>query len=146
MTTLAEEDIGRRALLDILIPVEHAPDSSTGTARRKKQRFRLKKRRLREEGAPAVDVEPRPTHISVVERLSSETVSVCWSDARFGRYSEQIWRLGRARSDSFCLLTGRQIRYGDKIFRPRTQQGYLTPDHNRMILACAVDDLYCTEC
>jgi hypothetical protein len=145
MGTLAEEDVGRRALLDILTPVAHASESATDTARRKKQRFRLKKRRLREERAPEVDVEPRPTHISVVERLSSETVSVCWSDARMGRYSEQTWRLGRARTESYCLLTGRQIRYGDRIFRPRTEQGYLTPDHNRMILACAVDDLCCTD-
>ncbi|MPW24029.1 DUF3331 domain-containing protein [Paraburkholderia sp. CNPSo 3157] len=144
MTTLSEEDIGRRALLDILVPVAHASDSATDTARRKKQRFRLKKRRLREEGTSEVDAEPRPTRISVVERLSSETVSVCWSDARMGRYAEQIWRLGRARTDSFCLLTGRQIRYGDRIFRPRTEQGYLTVDHNRMILACAVDDSCCT--
>ncbi|WP_369122649.1 DUF3331 domain-containing protein [Paraburkholderia piptadeniae] len=96
MGTLAEEDIGRRALLDILIPNAHTPDSATGTARGKKQRFRLKKRRMREERAPEVDAEPRPTCISVVERLSSETVSVCWSDARMGRYSEQVWRLGRA--------------------------------------------------
>ena len=144
MTAFAEEDVGLRALLDILAPAAHAADPATGTVRRKKQRFCLKKRRLREEGVPEVEAEPRPTSISIVERLSSETVSVCWSDARMGRYSEQIWRLGRARTDSFCMLTGRPIRYGDRIFRPRTQQGYLTSDHNRMILACAVDDLCCS--
>ncbi|MFP3646030.1 DUF3331 domain-containing protein [Paraburkholderia sp. SIMBA_054] len=141
MDALVEDEIGRRALLDILTSVAHTPDSKTGIERRKKRRFYLKKRRLREDSVSAVDPQPRPTHISVIERLSSETVSVCWSDARMGHYSDQVWRLGRARADSFCLLTGRQIRYGDSIFRPRAERGYLMTDHSRMILAWAVDEV-----
>jgi hypothetical protein len=145
MSTLVEGDIGRRALLDIVTPAAQTVDSAAVTGHRKKQKFRLKKR-PHDEAPPTVDVPPRPTHITIVERLSSESVSVCWSDARLGRYSDQTWRLGRARIDSLCLLTGRRIRYGDKIFRPRTQQGYLSPEYNRMILACVVDDFVAPAC
>ncbi|HEX7908005.1 MAG TPA: DUF3331 domain-containing protein [Paraburkholderia sp.] len=91
-----------------------------------------------------VVADPIPARISI-ERLSSEAVSVCWSDARLGRCSEQIWRLGRARIDSYCLLTGRRIRYGDKVFRPRTQRGYPSPEYNRMILACVLNDFFCND-
>lgn len=139
MTELAKEDIGRRALLDVLTSATQTPASSTGVERRKLQRFRLKKR-LRAEAVSTVDVESRLTRISIVERPSSETVSVCWSDARMGRFSDQIWRRGRARTNSFCLLTGRQIRHGDEIFRPTKQVG-LAADQDRMMLACAVDEV-----
>lgn len=91
-----------------------------------------------------VVADPVPARISI-ERLSSDAVSVCWSDARLGRCSEQTWRLGRARIESYCLLTGRRIRYGDKVFRPRLQQGFPSPEHNRMILACVLNDFCCTD-
>jgi hypothetical protein len=137
MATLVEEDIVQRALLDILDPPTQTPESSTGVQHREKKKYRLKKRLLGQ-GLPAANAVPRSIRISVVERLSSETVSVCWSDATMGRCSEQTWRLGRARTNSFCLVTGSQIRYGDEIFRPRIQQGDLSAAHDRMILAWVV--------
>lgn len=142
MTMFVEEDIGRRALLDILTSVAQTPHSNAGAPpRKKKQRFRPKKRLRDEDAAPSVEAEPQPTCVSIVERLSSETVSVCWSDARMGHCSEQTWRLGRSRIEAFCALTGERIRYGDRIFRPRTQRGCGCPGQGRMILACAVDEL-----
>ncbi|WP_250516505.1 DUF3331 domain-containing protein [Caballeronia sp. INDeC2] len=96
---------------------------------------------MRNDDAPAINADARVTCISIVERTSSQTVTVCWSDARMGHFAEQVWRLGRACADSFCVLTGKQIAYGDKIFRPRVWRG-VAPDEDCMILACAVDEMF----
>lgn len=139
MTKPTKEDIGRRALLDVLTPSAQTQLSPTGIGRRKMKRFRSNKR-LHDEAVSSAEAVSRPTCIAIVERPSSETVSVCWSDATMGRYSEQIWRLGRARTSSLCLLSGRVIRYGDEVYRSPAQQGCLSVDQDRMILACAVDE------
>ena len=144
MTCRNEDNIVRRALIALLEPkpVAWEAEATANT--------RISTRKYRQSDCAATGaLEPVaaavvPVRISIVERLSSETVSVCWSDATLGRYAEQTWRLGRARIDSHCLLTGRRIRYGDHVFRPRKPQGYLNPEHNRMILACVVNDFCLT--
>ncbi|MPW21968.1 DUF3331 domain-containing protein [Paraburkholderia sp. CNPSo 3157] len=136
-----EDNIVRRALIALLAPKPFVSEATANTYIRKKK-YRRSGRAATTTCEPVV-VEPVPARFSIVERLSSETVSVSWSDATLGRYSGQTWRLGRARMDSYCLLTGRRIRSGDKVFRPLTQQGNLSPEYNRMILACVVNDLCC---
>ncbi|WP_429563219.1 DUF3331 domain-containing protein [Paraburkholderia sp. MM6662-R1] len=79
--------------------------------------------------------------MSVLERLSSKSLSVSWSDPCTGRYADQIWRFGLAQVDSFCALTGRPIRRGDPVFRPRLSSTRLPANHNRMILASAIPDI-----
>ncbi|MEX3937632.1 DUF3331 domain-containing protein [Paraburkholderia phymatum] len=138
MTCRNEDNIVRRALIALLAPNAFASGVTANTDIRKKK-YRRSGRAATRTFEPVV-AEPVPARVSIVERLTSQTLSVCWSDATLGRYSEQTWRLGRARIDSYCLLTGRRIRYGDQVFRPLTQQRYLSPEYNRMILACVVND------
>jgi hypothetical protein len=142
MATLTDEEFVRRALLDVL---GHSPETSNEkhrSRRHKKNRFRFKKNNKREISRP-VYVEPPILRFSIVDRPSSLTVSVCWSDPRYGRHDDQTWRLGRARFESCCLLTGGAIRHGDRVFRPRTKRG-VQPDYDQMILASAVDE-FCLE-
>jgi hypothetical protein len=137
MLTFTEEEVVRRALLDVL---GHAPETSNEkhrTRRKSRNGLHLKKSNQRNASRKAY-VEPPILRFSIVDRPSSLTVSVCWSDPRYGRHDEQTWRMGRARFASCCLLTGGAIRHGDKVFRPRARAG-VHPDRDRMILASAVE-------
>jgi hypothetical protein len=135
MTRPVEEDIVRRALVGVLMPtpLESIKKAQYGP----KKKFRMTKRPPPEALEP-VPVEPPPAHISILEQLSSKTLSVCWSDPRSGHYADQVWRIGLARMDSFCVLTGMPIRRGDPVFRPRACESYFPANRDRMILASAV--------
>lgn len=139
MNAPEEEDIEQCPLLSILTPVAYAIDSASKPARRNRRRCKLKSARVSSDVTPVVHVDLRLASVSIVERSSSQTVTVRWSDARIGHFAEQIWCLGRSCADSFCVLTGQKILCGDKVFRPRIRQG-VAPDQDRMILARAVDD------
>jgi hypothetical protein len=78
--------------------------------------------------------------VSIVEKLSSKTLSVSWSDARTGRCSEQIWRFGRARFDSRCVVSGKPIRRGEAVFRPQSDGVIHPATRYHMILASSVPD------
>jgi hypothetical protein len=136
---LTEEDVVRRTLLDLLSPVTLASNDKDHAEQQKKKKFRMKQCGT-DEGSRSRDAASRPIRVSVIERLSSLTVSVCWSDPRLGRQDDEVWRLGRARSRSRCLLTGKAIQHGDWIFRPRVERDYLWADRDRVILASAVDE------
>lgn len=81
---------------------------------------------------------PTPSRFSVVEKLSTTTISVRWSDPCMGRYESQIWGIGSAPADAVCALSGKAIRRGDSIFRPRVSRTYVPVNRHRMILASAV--------
>ncbi|MBY4830561.1 DUF3331 domain-containing protein [Burkholderia dolosa] len=83
-----------------------------------------------------------PLHISLVEQLSPTTISISWSDACMGHYTDQIWRIGLAHAEAVCMLSGVSIRPGDSVFRPRVQRSHVPINHDRMILAAAVADLF----
>jgi hypothetical protein len=137
MTRPVEEDIVRRALVGVLMPTPSTLESTRKTQYGPKKKFRMTKRPPPEALEP-VEVEPPPAHISILELLSSKTLSVCWSDPRSGHYADQVWRIGLARKDAFCVLTGRPIRRGDPVFRPRACETYFPANRNRMILASEV--------
>ncbi|WP_460904889.1 DUF3331 domain-containing protein [Paraburkholderia jirisanensis] len=82
--------------------------------------------------------------VSIIEKLSSQTLSVSWSDPRAGRYSEQVWRLGRARFDARCAVSGRPIRRGEAVFRPLSNRSAHPARRDQMILASSVPG-YCSE-
>jgi hypothetical protein len=82
--------------------------------------------------------------VSIVEKLSSKTLSVSWSDPCAGRYSEQVWRLGRARFDARCAITGRPIRRGEAVFRPLAKESDHPARRSHVILATSVPG-YCSE-
>jgi hypothetical protein len=86
--------------------------------------------------------EHSPLHISIVEKLSSTTISVCWSDPCLGHYANQIWGIGSARGDAICALSGERIRRGDSIFRPRAYGSQVPINRHRMMLASAVSGLF----
>jgi hypothetical protein len=82
--------------------------------------------------------EPSPLHVSVVEKLSSTTISIRWSDPCLGHYANQIWGIGLAQADAVCVLSGKPIHRGDSIFRPRVHRSHTPLNRHRMILASAV--------
>ncbi|WP_246089251.1 DUF3331 domain-containing protein [Paraburkholderia guartelaensis] len=58
-------------------------------------------------------MEPVPARISIVEQLTSQTLSVYWSHPQSGHCADQVWRKGVARRPSFCALRGMRIYPGD---------------------------------
>jgi hypothetical protein len=77
--------------------------------------------------------------IEVLERLTEHTVLVHWSDATRCRYVDQVWILCKARKLGRCVLTGRPIRRGDAVYKPRRRS---VPQLNTeaMIWATAIPD------
>ena len=137
MTCRLEDDIVRRALIALLIPELSTSELS------KAERY-VRKKKLRKTKRPQAGVvesivpEPPPARIWIVEQRTSNTLSVSWSDPRSGNYADQVWRLGLARTASFCVLSGMQIRCGDSVFRPLVCERHVPVNGNRMILASAV--------
>nr|WP_250504645.1 DUF3331 domain-containing protein [Caballeronia sp. AZ7_KS35] len=89
-----------------------------------------------------MDDERPPLHLSIVEKLSSSTISVRWSDPCFGHYANPLWGMCSARTDAICALSGARIRRGDTVFRPRAYGSQLPIIRNRMILASAVSSVF----
>ena len=101
---------------------------------------RLPKFRACDCPAASVETEPvkqdnGPFRFQIVERVSRETISVYWSDARTGLYADQLWKLGRARIRSFCVLSGVLIQIGDVVYRPKSQSTGGPANRDFMILA-----------
>ncbi|MFP3556161.1 DUF3331 domain-containing protein [Paraburkholderia sp. SIMBA_049] len=135
MTLEASEDIVERALLSLLAP-QPTPISEAVFVRKKK--FRKTKRAIGEPVDEALSKELLPARISIVERLSSVTLSICWSDATSGYFGEQVWRMGLAHVHSVCALSGLPIRIGDSVFRPWVCETRTPANGHRMILASSV--------
>ncbi|SIT47935.1 conserved hypothetical protein [Paraburkholderia ribeironis] len=138
MAALSEDDFVLRTLLNVL-----SPSAEQLNACAKKQLVTLKKRRS--SVCPPVTEDhrhlaKRPSNIMVVDRLSSYTMSVSWSDPCAGRYTEQIWCTGVAPVAAICVLTGRTINPGDRVFRPRTREMRVPPNYYQMILAETIGD------
>lgn len=56
--------------------------------------------------------------VNVLDRLSDRTVTISWRDATMCHYNDQIWRLGVARRQGECALTGESVGVGEAIYRP----------------------------
>jgi hypothetical protein len=135
MTLEAGEDIIERALLCLLAP-QQAPISQV--MRVKKRKFRKTKRLLCQTANEIPKKELLPARISIIERLSSVTLSICWSDSTTGYFGEQVWRMGFAHVRSFCALSGMPIKIGDSVFRPWVSETRAPANSHRMILASCV--------
>jgi hypothetical protein len=57
--------------------------------------------------------------VRVTGRSSSTTVTVAWRDSTSGCYEDQVWRGVVARSPGVCAVSGRSIKPGDRVYRPR---------------------------
>ncbi|WP_245254317.1 DUF3331 domain-containing protein [Paraburkholderia sp. LEh10] len=93
---------------------------------------------LCEEAKETPKKERSPARISIIERLSSVTLSICWSDSTTGYFGEQVWRIGLAHGRSFCALSGMPIKIGDSVFRPWVSETRAPANSHRMILASCV--------
>ncbi|WP_321850369.1 DUF3331 domain-containing protein [Burkholderia diffusa] len=123
---LSEDTIVVRALLNVLDPSAERLDTCA------KQPFvKLTQCHV----SVCKRVTRRPANIDVVSRISSSAISVSWSDACLGRYTEQIWSRGIANVAGVCALTGRHINCGDQVFRPRACEGHVSLNRDLMILA-----------
>ena len=138
MTYQNEDDIIRCALIALLAPKSFASGSTANTFIRKKK-FR-RSDHMATKTLEHVTAEPTAARISIVEQLTSRTLSVYWSDPLSGHYADQVWRKGVARRASFCVLTGMPIHPGDSVFQPRTCETYVPANRDRMLLAAAVPE------
>ncbi|WP_035567064.1 DUF3331 domain-containing protein [Caballeronia sordidicola] len=83
---------------------------------------------------------PRPfpeAVVRVIERPSSATAIVYWSDAATCHYGYQGWRVTTATSDGACALTGAAIHRGDSVYRP-SQRDPKPQNASAMILAASM--------
>ncbi|MEZ2311877.1 DUF3331 domain-containing protein [Paraburkholderia sp. RCC_158] len=53
------------------------------------------------------------------EQQSENSMLVTWSDSTSCRYLDQVWIAGYARRGGCCALSGRAVRRGDLVFKPR---------------------------
>ena len=75
--------------------------------------------------------------VRVIERPSSATAIVYWSDAATCHYGYQGWRVTTASSDGACALTGEPIHRGDSVYRP-SQRDPKPQNASAMILAASM--------
>ncbi|SAK58071.1 DUF3331 domain-containing protein [Caballeronia ptereochthonis] len=57
--------------------------------------------------------------VRVLDKPTEQTLIVSWGDARFGRHGYQIWRTVVAQRRGTCVVTGRQIKAGETVYKPR---------------------------
>jgi hypothetical protein len=137
MTSLSDDNIVVRTLLNVLDPSAEQLDAC---ARKRHVALTRCRSNTRISAAEACyRAVKRPAQIVVTEWLSSATISVSWSDSCTGRYIEQIWCSGLSRATSICVLTGRTIRRGDRVFRPRTRGVRVPANEDQMILVEAIE-------
>ena len=73
-----------------------------------------------------------------IEWQTTCTILVSWSDSRYGRFVDQTWRAGFARTNGICGLTGKSVRRGDPVFRPLHRGNTAPKNAFDMILANTV--------
>jgi hypothetical protein len=76
--------------------------------------------------------------VRVTGRPSSTTATVAWRDSTSGCYEDQIWRGVVARNPGVCAVSGRSIKRGDRVYRPRAARPAPT-NANAMILSDVVE-------
>src|ERR1700743_2414130 len=85
----------------------------------------------------------RAMRVRVTGRPSSTTATVAWRDSTSGCYEDQIWRGVVARTSGVCAVSGRSIKRGDRVYRPRASRPAPT-NANAMILSDVVESAhYC---
>lgn len=82
------------------------------------------------------------TSVTDVERRSDKTIAVCWADATFGHYREQLWVISIAKKSAICALSGKIIRRGDEVYRPRVTALHIPSNADAMILVASLNRAY----
>jgi Domain of unknown function (DUF3331) len=73
--------------------------------------------------------------VTVVEELPKSHYALRWYDPTRCYYGEQVWSQSRARSPGRCALSGKHIKQGDKVYRPRDRGRVMPLNGHAMILA-----------
>ncbi|MDE1182145.1 DUF3331 domain-containing protein [Paraburkholderia sp.] len=60
--------------------------------------------------------------VNVIDRPSATTATLSWRDPTRCSYGDQVWHTARARVAGVCAMSGRAIRVGDAVFRPRASR------------------------
>ena len=94
--------------------------------------------------AARLDWAPSST-ITVIEKLSDTLVSLSWHDSTLCNYEEQLWSCDHARSSGRCALSGKPIRGGEPIYRPRSRGRDMPLNFREMILASELARLQCAH-
>ncbi|TCG04444.1 hypothetical protein BZM27_40840 [Paraburkholderia steynii] len=76
--------------------------------------------------------------VRLLDRPSSTTAILSWSDPTSCRYAYQCWRVSRAESTGICVLSGAAIAKGDEVYKPRLS-GTRPRNANAMILRRMLD-------
>ena len=77
--------------------------------------------------------------VRLVERQTPSTATISWRDSTRCCYGDQVWHSSRAHTEGVCALSGRPIRRGDAVYKPRPCRPAPRND-GAMILTSALDD------
>jgi hypothetical protein len=77
--------------------------------------------------------------VSLIDRPTSSTATIAWRDSTRCCYGDQVWRSSRARVEGVCAMSGRPIRPGDPVYKPRPCRP-MPVNAGAMILTSALDD------
>ncbi|CAE6816651.1 hypothetical protein R75465_05637 [Paraburkholderia aspalathi] len=77
--------------------------------------------------------------VSLLDRPTTSTATISWRDSTRCCYGDQVWCSSRARTEGVCALSGRAIRPGDAVYKPRPCRPE-PRNADAMILTSALDD------
>jgi hypothetical protein len=77
--------------------------------------------------------------VCLIDRPSSATATIAWHDSTHCSYGDQLWHAARARVSGLCAMSGRAIRIGDEVFKPRRCRP-APLNASAMILAVVLDE------
>jgi hypothetical protein len=106
-------------------PMRNSPDLSSRAAPARKPG------RPRETNGDDV----RTFTVTVVEELPKARFALRWHDPTLCNYEEQVWSPCPALGAGRCALSGRHIKRGDKVYRPRDRGRLMPLNGDAMILA-----------
>jgi hypothetical protein len=77
----------------------------------------------------------RTFSVTVVEELPKARFALRWHDPTLCNYEEQVWSPCSAPASGRCALSGKHIKRGDKVYRPRDRGRLMPLNGDAMILA-----------
>ena len=81
--------------------------------------------------------------VCLIDRPTTSTATIAWSDSTRCCYGDQVWRSSRARAPGVCAMSGRPISPGDAVYRPRPCRP-MPLNASAMILTSALNDAAAT--
>jgi hypothetical protein len=81
--------------------------------------------------------------VCLIDRPTTSTATIAWSDSTRCCYGDQVWRSSRARAPGVCAMSGRPIHPGDAVYRPRPCRP-MPLNASAMILTSALNDAAAT--